>query len=204
MTDPSNRYACAVDLGLDQVLVYELDVNHARMTAKPAGNLHAKPGNGPRHLAFHPGGELAFVIHEIGCELSACGWDAHNGAFSELATIPTLPEGYHQSDSSTAEVLVHPNGRFIYGSNRGHDSIALFTFDAHANKLTLHSHTPSGGKTPRNFQIDPTGEYLLAENQDSDSIIVMKIDQASGALQRVGPPLEVGSPCCIKFHSKGR
>ena len=102
-------------------------------------------------------------------------------------------------ESSTAEVLVHPNGNFVYGSNRGHDSIAVFAFDSASGKLTLVQHCSTGGKTPRNFRIDPSGQFLLAENQDSDSIVVLKMDQASGRLTAVGPPLRVGSPCCIKF-----
>lgn len=201
LTDPTNGYACAVDLGLDQVLVYELDTRTASLTAKPDGYYHAKPGNGPRHLAFHPEGKLAFIIHEMGNQLSAVNWNAKEGKFTELATVSTLPEGCTQ-ESSTAEVLVHPNGQFVYGSNRGHDSIALFQFDANRNQLTLVSHTPTGGKTPRNFRIDPTGKFLLAENQDSDSIVVFKVDPTTGQLTRVGEPSVVGTPACIKFYTQ--
>lgn len=200
LTDPSNRFACAVDLGLDQVLVYELDASTARLTARPEGNYHARPGNGPRHLAFHPNGKLAFIIHEMGNQLSAASWDASHGKFTELAAVTTLPECF-SGENSTAEVLVHPNGRFIFGSNRGHDSVALFQFDSQQNVLTLISHTSTGGKTPRNFRIDPTGRFLLAENQDSDSIVVFKIDPENGQLVQVGEPLNVGTPSCIKFYT---
>lgn len=201
MTDPSNRYVCAVDLGLDQVLVYQLDAATAKLTPKPAGNYRAKPGSGPRHLAFHPDGKHAFIIHEMGNVVAAAKWDSENGKFTEIASVSTLPAGF-SGNSSTAEVLVHPNGNFVYGSNRGHDSIAVFAFDAKAGSLTPVAHTSTGGKTPRNFRIDPTGKFLLAENQGSDSIVVFKIDAANGKLSQTGEPLKVGAPCCIKFFTR--
>lgn len=196
MTDPSNQYVCAVDLGLDQVLVYQLDLATGKLSAKPEGNYHAKPGYGPRHLAFHPDGKHAFVIHEIASQLTALGWEA--GKFTELQTVSTLPAGYSGS-TSTAEVLVHPSGKFVYGSNRGHDSIAIFGFDAKTRKLSPLGHASTQGKTPRNFRIDPSGEFLLVENQGSDSIFAFRIDQNSGSLSKVGQPISVGGPCCIKF-----
>lgn len=203
MTDPSNRYVCAVDLGLDQVLVYSLDVATGKLSPKPEGNYHAPPGAGPRHIAFHPNGQHAFVIHEMGNTLAAVKWDAAAGKFTPIATLPTVPLDFSGSNS-TAEVLVHPNGNFVYGSNRGHDSIAVFSFDSKTEKLTPLGHTSTGGKTPRNFRIDPTGQFLLAENQASDSIVVFKIDTANGQLTQVGEPLTVGAPCCIKFFTRNK
>jgi 6-phosphogluconolactonase len=203
MTDPSNRYVCAVDLGLDQVLVYQLEIAQAKLTPKPNGNYHAKPGNGPRHIAFHPNGKHMFIIHEMGNVLVAAGWDATQGKITELSSASTLPPDY-SGDSSTAEVLVHPSGKFVYGSNRGHDSIALFAFDEKTGKLALISHTSTGGKTPRNFRLDPTGNFLLAANQSTDSIVVFKIDTTSGKLTQVGQPLSVGAPCCIKFFARDK
>lgn len=200
MADPSNRYVCAVDLGLDQVLVYDLDVATSKLKAKPAGNFHAKPGAGPRHLAFHPDGRHAFIIHEMGNTLSAARWDASAGAFTELANVSTLPADF-SGDNSTAEVLVHPNGNFVFGSNRGHDSIVTLAFDAKSGQLKTVGHTSTGGKTPRNFRLDPSGRYLLAENQGSDSIVVFEVDAATGKLTQKGQPLKVGAPCCIKFVS---
>jgi 6-phosphogluconolactonase len=199
MTDPSNRYVVAVDLGLDQVLVYALDAATGKLDPQPAGNYHAKPGNGPRHIAFHPSGKYAFIIHEIGNELSLASWDSSQGKFTQITSASTLPSGF-AGDNSTAEVLVHPNGKYVYGSNRGHDSIALFAFDDAARQLTPVAHASTAGKTPRNFRIDPTGQFLLAENQASDSIVVFRIDSATGKLTQVGQPLTVGNPCCIKFH----
>lgn len=203
LTDPSNRYVCAVDLGLDQVLVYQLNVAQATLTPSPSGNYHAKPGTGPRHIAFHPNGKNLFIIHELGNVLVAAQWDSSQGKIAELASASTLPNDF-SGDSSTAEVLVHPSGKFVYGSNRGHDSIAVFAFDEKAGRLTSVAHTSTGGKTPRNFRIDPSGNYLLAANQSSDSIVAFKIDLASGKLTQVGQPLAVGAPCCIKFLSRDK
>jgi 6-phosphogluconolactonase len=203
MADPSNRYVCAVDLGLDQVLVYALDVATGKLTPKPEGNYHAPAGTGPRHIAFHPDGEHVFIIHEMGNLLAAAKWDAAGGKFTPLSSASTLPAGF-AGENTTAEVLVHPSGAFVYGSNRGHDSIAGFAFDAKTEKLTPIGHTSTAGKTPRNFRIDPTGQFLLAENQSSDSIVVFKIDTASGKLTQVGEPLTVGAPCCIKFLSRNK
>ena len=203
MADPSNTYAYAVDLGLDQVLVYELDVATAKLTPRPAGNYHAQPGAGPRHIAFHPDGKHAFIIHEMGNTLVSVRWDSASGKFTTLSSVGTLPADY-SGNSSTAEVLVHPNGSFVYGSNRGHDSIAVFALDAKSAALTPVGTTSTGGKTPRNFRIDPTGKFLLAENQGSDSIVVFKIDTASGKLSQVGQPLTVGAPCCIKFFDRAK
>lgn len=201
MADPSNRYVCAVDLGLDQVLVYALDAASGKLSPKPEGNYHAPAGSGPRHIAFHPDGQHVFIIHEMGNLLAAAKWDSGAGKFTPLTSASTLPDGF-SGDNTTAEVLVHPSGKFVYGSNRGHDSIAIFGFDVQAGKLIPSGHALTGGKTPRNFRIDPTGQYLLAENQGSDSIVVFKIDAATGQLAQVGQPLTVGAPCCIKFFSR--
>lgn len=195
--DPSNKFACVADLGLDQILVYE---NASGRLSLNETNFKVKPGSGPRHLAFHPDGKHAFVILEMNSTLSSLGWDAAEGKFEHLSTLSTLPEG-HSGSNSTAEVLVHPNGKFVYGSNRGHDSIACFAFDSADGRLTPIGHTPTGGRTPRNFRIDPTGKFLLTENQNSDSIHIFRIDQKSGELSKIDHSIEVGSPCCIRFIS---
>jgi 6-phosphogluconolactonase len=195
LPDPSDQFVCAVDLGLDQVLVYELD-RRTEQLQRTNNPFKVTAGNGPRHLAFHPDGQHAFVIHELSCTLSLCRWDSDQGTFEELQQLSTLPDGV-QPGYSTAEVLVHPNGRFVFGSNRGHNTIAGFRFEH--GQLEPLGHTPTGGKTPRNFRIDPTGQYLLAENQQSDSIVVFRIDPESGQLSETGKTATVGSPCCIKF-----
>lgn len=197
LPDPSDNYACAVDLGLDQIVIYAIDRRNKTLT-NTGRPFRANPGYGPRHLAFHPNGKNAFVIYELASKLSACKWDASAGTLTETDHLSTLP-GDFVEPSITAEVLVHPNGKFVYGSNRGHDSIAVFTFDEASGKLAAIGHTPTMGRTPRNFRIDPTGSFLLVENQDSDSIYSFRINAENGTLSQVGEPIQVGSPCCIKF-----
>jgi 6-phosphogluconolactonase len=198
LVDPSDNYVCAVDLGLDQILIYALDRRTGALT-NTGRPFKATPGFGPRHLAFHPNGKHAFVIHELASKLSSCRWDSGSGTLTELQHLSTLPNDF-TDPSITAEVLVHPNGKFVYGSNRGHDSVAVFRFEESSGLLTLVGHTSSLGKTPRNFRIDPSGAFLLVENQDSDSIYSFKIDSQNGTLEQVGEPIQVGMPCCIKFY----
>ncbi len=197
LADPSDQYVCAVDLGIDQIVIYAIDRRN-RTIANTQKPFKATPGFGPRHLAFHPNRKHAFVIYEMASQLSSCTWDAATGTLSEIHHLSTLPSDF-AGISITAEVLVHPNGKFVYGSNRGHDSVAVFRFDETSGKLTWVGHTSTMGKTPRNFRIDPSGSYLLVENQDSDSIYSFRIDADNGTLQQVGEPISVGSPCCLKF-----
>ncbi len=197
LVDPSDKYVCAVDLGLDQIVIYELDRQTGTLTntGKP---FHAMPGFGPRHLAFHPNGKYAFVIHEMASQLSSCTWDGASGRMAEIHHLSTLPSDFTGA-SSTAEVLVHPSGKYVYGSNRGHDSVAVFSFEEAQGKLTLVGHSSTMGKTPRNFRIDPSGSYLLVQNQDSDSIYSFRINAANGTLEQVSELISIGAPCCIKF-----
>jgi 6-phosphogluconolactonase len=197
LVDPSNQFVLSADLGTDQVLIYRLDPQTGKLTSTNRP-LQLEPGNGPRHLTFHPDGKHAFVIHELTSKLSALSWNDQTGELAELNSVSTLPADF-TGNNSTAEVLVHPNGKFVYGSNRGHHSIAGFAFDAKSGKLTSLGNTPTRGKTPRNFRIDPSGTYLLAENQDSDSIFVYRIDQQSGSLEPLPSSVTVGSPVCIRF-----
>ena len=197
LVDPSDKYVCAVDLGIDQIIIYAIDRDSGVLT-NTGRPFKPTAGFGPRHLAFHPNGSHAFVIHELVSQLSACTWDASSGELSEIHHVSTLPNDF-DGPSITAEVLVHPNGKFVYGSNRGHDSIAVFRFDETSGRLALVSHASTMGKTPRNFRIDPTGSFLLVENQDSDSIFSFRIHQENGTLEQVGEPIQVGMPCCIKF-----
>ena len=196
--DPGNRFAVAADLGLDKVLVYRLDAGKGTLTPNDPPSTSVAPGAGPRHFAFHPTGRFAYVINEITCTVTAFAYDGQRGTLKETQTITTLPhevkEGY-----STAEVQVHPSGNFLYGSNRGHDSIAIFSIEQRTGKLTAVGHQATGGKTPRNFAIDPTGQYLLAENQGSDTIVVFRIDQKTGELKPTGNEVDVPSPVCVKF-----
>ncbi|MEX0713682.1 MAG: lactonase family protein, partial [Pirellulales bacterium] len=183
--DPANKFAFAADLGLDKVLVYRFDAASAKLVPNNPPSASVADGAGPRHFAFHPSGRWAYVINELASTVTALAYDADRGVLEPTQTISTLPEDYTPA-SYTAEVQVHPSGKFVYGSNRGHDSIAIFSVDADTGRLKSRGQQPTGGKTPRNFSIDPTGSYLLAANQESDNIVVFRIEPASGELEPTG------------------
>jgi len=200
--DAANRFAVAADLGLDKVLVYRFDAAKGTLSPNEPPSTSVKAGSGPRHFAFHPNGHNAYVINEIASTVTAFEYDAGRGVLKEVQTLSTLPKGY-TGDSSTAEVQVHPSGKFLYGSNRGHDSIAVFAIEANGT-LRYVENTPTGGRTPRNFGITPDGRYLLAANQQSDNVVVFRIDSRSGRLTSTGNSLEVPSPVCVKFLPRGK
>ncbi len=195
---PDNRFAIAADLGLDQLLVYRFDPTKGSLAADSPAFAKVNPGAGPRHFAFHPSGRFAYVINEMQSTVSAFAYDAAGGVLPALQTISTLPKDF-AGKNDTAEVQVHPTGRFLYGSNRGHDSIAVFAIDAEKGTLTPVEYVATRGKTPRNFGIDPTGSFLFAANQDSDNIVVFRINPDSGRLTPTGQVVEVPSPVCVKF-----
>ena len=199
--DAANRFAFLADLGLDRVFSYKYDGAAGTLTPNdpPAGA--TAPGAGPRHFCFHPNGKFAYVINEMLCTVTAFAYDAEKGALAEVQTVPTLPADFTGSNT-TAEVQLTPDGRFLYGSNRGHNSLAVFSVDAATGKLTAAGHVPSDGKTPRNFGIDPTGRWLLAAHQDSDSIVVFKIDPQTGKPEPTGQTLKVGKPVCVKMMAR--
>lgn len=199
--DAANKFAFAADLGLDKVLIYKFDAAKGTLTPNDPAYGEVPPGGGPRHFAFHPNGKFAFVCDEMTSAVTAFAYDAEKGALKTLDTISTLPEGLKVKGNSTAEVQVHPNGKAVYVSNRGHDSIAVFSCDAATGKLTPIQHESTQGKTPRNFGIDPTGAYLVAANQDSASLVVFKIDPATGKLTPADSKVEVPTPVCVKFMS---
>jgi 6-phosphogluconolactonase len=194
--DANNRYAFVADLGLDKVLSYKLDAGQGTLTAN--GAVDMAPGAGPRHFAFHPDGKAAYVINEMACTVTAMDYDPEQGVLTKRQTVTTLPDGVKKG-YSTAEVQVHPSGKFVYGSNRGHHSIAIFTVDPKTHELTPAGHQGHHVKTPRAFGIDPTGAYLIVANQDGHSLVVFRIDQATGALTPTGSEVEVASPVCVKF-----
>ncbi len=156
------------------------------------------PGSGPRHFAFHPNGHNAYVINELNSTVTAFAYDADRGALTILQTLSTLPPGVKVTNYP-AEVQVHPSGKFLYGSNRGHDSIAIFAIDPQTGKLRPVGHQGQGIKTPRNFGIDPTGKYLIVANQDSNSLVVFRIDPSTGELKPTGMVVEVPTPVCVKM-----
>ena len=200
VVSPDNRFAFVPDLGLDRVLTYALAPSTARLTAPAASGTSLPPGSGPRHLAFHPGGRFAYVISELLCTMTAFRYDAATGTLTALQTISTLPPGETvQRGTSTAEVIAHPNGQFLYGSNRGHDTIVAYAVDAATGRLTLIAHQSTLGKTPRHFALDPTGTWLLAENQDSHTVAVFRVDPKTGRLSPTDPVLAVPSPVAAVF-----
>ena len=195
---PDNRFAIAADLGLDKLLIYRFDAAKGTLAPNDPPFAAVKPGSGPRHFTFHPSGRFAYAINELASTVTAFSYDAARGALSELQTVSTLPGGF-LGDSTTAEVQVDAAGRFLYGSNRGHDSIAVFGIDAATGTLTPVEYVSTRGRTPRNFRIDPTGAYLFAANQDSGNVAIFRIDARTGRLTATGKALEVGSPVCVKF-----
>jgi 6-phosphogluconolactonase len=194
---PDNRFVFAADLGLDKVLIYKLDPAKGTLTANDPAFGAAPPGGGPRHFTFDPSGRHAYVCNEMKSSVTAFDYDATKGSLTEFQTITTLPE--ETAGNSTAEIQIHPSGKFLYCSNRGHDSLAIFTIDAKTGKLTAVGHQKTLGKTPRNFGIDPTGTFIVACNQSTDNVAVFKIDQSTGKLTQVGGLTEIPSPVCVKF-----
>ena len=201
-TSPDNHFALAADLGLDEILIYRF--NGAKGTLAPNDPPHAKvnAGAGPRHLAFHPNGKFVFVVTEMEDSVTAFAYKANNGSLSPLQTVSALSMLHkdYKGPKEAAEIVVHPNGKFLYASNRGGiDTISLFSIDAVKGTLQLKNEYPTMGKTPRNFAIDPTGKFLLAANQESNNIVVFRIDASSGALNPTGDPVEVPGPVGITF-----
>ena len=200
LVDPSNRFVYAADLGIDKVMIYRLDAATHTLTAATPPSASVKPGAGPRHVAISASGAAVYVINELDCTITAFKRDASNGSMTEFQTLSTLPPGVSlQRGFSTAEIHIHPSGAFLYGSNRGHDSISAFAIDKASGRLTYVSNTPTGGKTPRGFGIEPGGGYLLAGNQNSDLVAVFKIDKASGSLTATGTTVTVGAPVDVQF-----
>lgn len=195
--DASNRFLLGSDLGIDRVLVYRFDEATGSVTPNEPPSFAVTPGAGPRHFAFHPTEPLVFVINELSSTISVFEWDGANGHAEAKGEYPTLPDDF-SGTSTTAQILVHPNGRFVYGSNRGHDSIATFTLSSDG-QLALVEHTPTRGGIPRNFAIDPSGRWLIAANQRSNTLAVFAIDPQTGRLTETGPLVDTGTPVAVLF-----
>jgi 6-phosphogluconolactonase len=196
--DAANRFAFVADLGVDKVFVYRFDPAAGKLTANQPPAVQVATGAGPRHLAFDRTGRFAYVIDELDSTITAFWYDAENGTLSRIQVVPTLPKDFH-GENTASEVAVHPTGKFVYGANRGHDSLAIFSVDPVSGKLTAEGHESTQGKTPRNFAIDPTGAFLLAANQDSDSVVIFRIDAATGRLRPTGQKLQIHQPVCIRY-----
>ncbi len=198
--DPAATFVFAPDLGVDKVFIYRVDAVQARLAPNDPAWVEVAPGAGPRHFDFHPNGRFAYVINELDSTVTAMAYDAPSGRLTPLGSVSTLPKDFSGSNT-TADVHVHPSGKFLYGSNRGHDSIAILSIHADGTLRAL-GHESTRGKTPRNFALDPTGRYLLAANQDTSNVAVFRIDAKTGRLALIGEPVAVPRPVCIKMLSK--
>ena len=195
----TNRYVFVPDLGCDRIFIYALDAEHGVLIPNPnQPSVAVTPGAGPRQLALAPNARFAYLINELNSTMTAYEFDTGRGTLRELQTLSTLPEGYG-GDSTCAEVQVAPSGRFLYGSNRGHDSIAIFALDADKGTMTLVGHESTRGAIPRNFTLSPDGAFLAAANQDSNNVVLFSVDPEKGTLTPTGGVVEAGTPICVKF-----
>lgn len=197
--DAANEHVFVCDLGLDKVMIYRLDLEHGKLLPNEAQAWVRTPaGAGPRHFDFHPNGRFAYVINELDSTISAFTYDGAKGVLREIQIISTLPEGF-DGVNHPADIHVHPNGRFLYGSNRGHDSIAIFAIDAESGQLSVVGHESTQGRNPRNFTLDPSGRFLLVANQDTDNILVYRINLETGSLIPTGYTAACSMPVCLLF-----
>ncbi len=196
--DPENRFALVCDLGLDKVLVYRMNARRSLLEPNDPPGASVEPGAGPRHLVFHPARPVIYVINEMGSSISVFDWQAKTGTLSAKQRISTLPAGW-AGNNTGSEIAVHPSGRFVYGSNRGHNSLAIFKVNPKTGALSPAGHQDTGGQDPRYFAIDPTGEWVVAQNQTSNNILVFKVNRKTGAMTSAGKPLNLAAPVCAVF-----
>jgi len=196
---PGNQFALTCDAGIDRIYVYRFNAATGELAAHETPFTSTTPDTHPRHLVFSADGKFCYDIDEQSLTVTAFTFDARRGTLQQMQSLPSIPAGFDGKGGSTAEIILHPSGRFLYGSNRGHDSIVTYAIDAASGKLTLVGHTSTQGKTPRGFGVDPTGRWLIAGNQGSDTIVLFKIDQRTGALSPTSTHFELGQPVCFKF-----
>lgn len=195
---PDNRFVLVCDLGLDRIFTYALDPATATLTPGNPPFATTEPCSGPRHFKFSVDGKHAYAITEMASTINAFDYNPANGALTHIQTISTLPPDFQAKWG--AEVRVHPNGRYLYASNRGHDSLALFTIDPQTGKLTLVEIVPSGGKVPRNFALSPNGKWLVSGHQDSGDVTVFKVNPDTGRLTRVPQNTNIAASVCVLFY----
>ncbi|HET6569697.1 MAG TPA: lactonase family protein [Rhodothermales bacterium] len=194
--DPANRYVFVCDLGTDRVMGYRLDAEQGKLRHVSSASL--PPGSGPRHLAFHPNGGQAYVVTEMASTIVRCAYDPASGTLTARESVPMLPADF-EGESTAAEIAIHPSGRFLYASNRGHDSIVVYAIDPASGMLSLVQHQSTLGKTPRSFTIAPGSRFLLVANKDSDSVISFALDAETGRLAPTGDSTEIPMPVCLLF-----
>lgn len=196
--DLHNRFVIVADLGMDKVLTYHLELPSAKLVPGTHPFVAAQPGVGPRHVAFHPNKRLVYVINEIGSSVTGYHYHERSGQLEPIETLSTLPEGW-QGTSHCADIHIAPDGRFVYGSNRGHDSLAIFEIDEASGRLTARGHASTHGRVPRNFTIDDAGDLVLAANQNTDNIVPFHVNKETGALTRTGHDTHCLTPVCLKI-----
>ncbi len=200
--DAAEQFAWCADLGTDQVMIYQYDSAQGSLRPNPRmPAAHVPPGSGPRHVALHPEGKFGYVINELNSTVSAFAYDGELGELKAIQEVSTLPADF-RGENSTAEIAVSPHGKFVYGSNRGHHSIVVYSVDERSGKLTLVSHHSTLGEQPRNFAIDPTGTCLLAANQRTGNLVVFRIDPDTGKLAPTGQELKIPAPVCVTFLAR--
>jgi len=200
---PDNCFAFVADLGIDKIMIYTLNVAKGTIVANSPAFAEVKPGAGPRHFAFGANGRFAYVINELDCTVTAFAYESAPGVLTAIQTVTALPDGFDGSNAC-AEVRVHPSGKFLYGSNRGHDSIVVYRIDPDKGTLTFVEHERADIKTPRNFNIDPTGKFCLVANQDGNSVVVFRINSQTGELEPAAHKISVARPVCIRFLRQDR
>jgi 6-phosphogluconolactonase len=193
-----NRFAMTADLGIDKVLINRFDASTGFLTPAGSGFAGLEPGSGPRHIAFSPTGKFVYVLNELASSVTALTFNSETGAMHTIHNLSTLPEGF-SGDNSTAEIVTDAEGKFLYVSNRGDNSIAQFSINSTDGSLSPVGWISSGGETPRNFEIDPSGKWLFAANQNSGNIVLFSIDNVSGTLKQISDSTKISSPVCIRF-----
>jgi 6-phosphogluconolactonase len=198
LTDPTNHFALVPDLGLDKLFVYRFDEKTGALTANDPPFAPIKPGSGPRHVRFHPNGKWLYLLSEMASTITAFNWDSSTGKLDEFQSISMLPADFKDTNTA-AEVVVHPNGRFLYASNRGDDSIVVYAIDPATGRLTFIQRAPSQGNGPRDFTLDFSGNWLICTNQMSNNVAVFSVDPATGKLNPHGSPVAVPAPCGLQL-----
>ena len=198
--DPTGRFILATDLGLDRIFIYRLDEQRGRLEPHSPAEVRLPPASGPRHFVFHPNRRFLYLANELDSTVTACEWDGEAGELRPFQKLPTLPGGF-EGVNEVADIHLHPSGRFVYVSNRGHDSLAAYAVDPRSGLLDPLGHTPTGGLFPRGFGVDPLGRFILAANQHSDTVVTLRIDERSGQLFPTDFKLAIPRPTCVVFFS---
>jgi len=196
--DPDNRFALVCDLGLDRIYTYAVDRDAVALTPATPPFVSTAPGSGPRHMAFEKTGRHAYAINELGNTVVAYGYEAPSGRLAERQSVTVIPAGF-AGDATAAEVAIHPNGRFLYASCRGPDTLAVFSIGAGTGTLSPVETVPCGGRGPRHFSLSPDGRWLVCAHQDSDTLCAFQVDGAGGGLRRVPGSVSVPMPVCALF-----